>query len=248
MTAETRVAGSESPGVVAAGGPPLRATRLDAGTEVESLLAALGSATIAGVDEVGRGAWAGPLTVGIAVASPRALRRLPKGIRDSKELSAVQREELFAPVSKALLGHATGHATPEECDLLGLTAAQRLATGRAFDALGEMPEAIIVDGPIDFSQSGAVCVVDGDRLCVLVAAASVLAKVTRDRLMVAAADEHAGYGFERNKGYATFEHRVAVGRLGLTPIHRTTWAVAPIGAEVPFECETKKEEPYRDQL
>jgi len=225
-----------------------RPVRVDAGTEVESLLAALGSATIAGVDEVGRGAWAGPLTVGVAVASARALRRLPKGIRDSKELSAVQREELFAPVSKSLLAHSTGHATPDECDRLGLTLAQRLATERAFAALSMTPDAIIVDGPIDFSQSGAVCVVDGDRLCVLVAAASVLAKVTRDRLMVQAADEHSSYGFERNKGYATLEHRVAVGRFGLTPIHRATWAVSPIEAESSSEELTKKEQPDRDQL
>ena len=206
-----------------------RVAREDAGSEVESLLAALGCATIAGVDEVGRGAWAGPLTVGVAVAAGRGLRRLPGGIQDSKQLTAAQREELYRPVSKALLGHATGHATPEECDRLGLTSAQRLATQRAFGALPKRPDAVIMDGPIDFTEEGgAVCVIDGDRLCVLVAAASVLAKVTRDRLMIELADQYAGYGFERNKGYASLEHRVAVGRLGLTAIHRATWAVNPV--------------------
>lgn len=199
---------------------------------METLLAALGCATIAGVDEVGRGAWAGPLTVGVAVASARALVGLPKGIRDSKELSSLQREALFDPVAEALLDHATGHASSVECDALGLTAAQRLATQRAFDALSTAPEAVIVDGPNDFSHRGdAVCVIDGDRLCVLVAAASVLAKVTRDRLMVDSANDYGGYGFERNKGYASFEHRVAVGRLGLSAIHRRTWSVMPVDAE-----------------
>ena len=209
--------------------PAVRPSAADAGTEVESLLAAAGCETIAGVDEVGRGAWAGPLTVGVAVAAADLLIRLPSGIRDSKALSPEQRKELVAPIAGALLAHAFGHATPAECDRLGMTAAQRLATARALASVGCEPDAVILDGPNDFTGGGrAVCVVDGDRLCVLVAAASVLAKVRRDSIMIRAGSKYPGYSLERNKGYASLEHRIAVGRLGLTRIHRQSWAVMPL--------------------
>jgi ribonuclease HII len=199
---------------------------VDAGFEIESLLAASGCSTIAGIDEVGRGAWAGPLTVGVAVMTARRLGRLPAGLRDSKLLAAEQRQQLFRPVCRSLLQHAIGHASPNECDELGMVAAQRLATRRALDSLVGVPDAVIFDGPYDFTDGGeAVCVVDADRLCAVVAAASVLAKVTRDALMVEASADFPGYSFEHNKGYASPEHRLAVSRLGKTSIHRMSWAV-----------------------
>ncbi len=212
-----------------AGGSFAAVARRDAGTEVERRLVAGGCRTVAGVDEVGRGAWAGPLTVGVAVVSGDLLGGFPAGVRDSKLLSPRRREELFEPLKKHLFRHALGHAGPEECDRLGMAAAQRLAAWRALEMLGVVPDGIIVDGPRDFTgRADAVCIVGADRLCAVVAAASILAKVTRDRLMTAAAETHPGYGFERNKGYASVEHRLAVARLGTTPIHRRTWSVAPV--------------------
>ncbi|HXZ82510.1 MAG TPA: ribonuclease HII [Acidimicrobiales bacterium] len=201
----------------------------DAGVEVERQLVAAGCRTVAGIDEVGRGAWAGPLTVCVAVVSRDSLETFPAGVRDSKLLSPRQREGLLAPVLRHLCCHAIGHASAVECDDLGMAAALRLAARRALEGLDVSPDGIIVDGPRNFTgRSGAVSVVRADRLCAVVAAASILAKVTRDRLMTAAAEIHPGYGFERNKGYASIEHRLAVARLGTTPIHRLTWSVKPV--------------------
>jgi len=202
----------------------------DAGFEVEMRLIAAGCRMVAGIDEVGRGAWAGPLTVGVAVVTEECFARFPAGVRDSKLLTPRQRERLFAPLSQHVLCHAFGNASAAECDRLGMVVAQRLAAARALDGLGVVPDGIIVDGPRDFTgRAGAVSIVKADRRCAVVAAASILAKVTRDRLMAAAAEIHPGYGFERNKGYASVEHRLAVARLGTTPIHRMTWSVAPVG-------------------
>ncbi len=193
-------------------------------------LIAAGCRTVAGIDEVGRGAWAGPLTVAVAVVTRERLARFPAGVRDSKLLSPRRREQLFGPLCEQVLCHAIGHASAEECDRLGMVAAQRLAASRAFEGLDVVPDGLIVDGPRDFTgRPGAVSIVRADRLCVVVAAASILAKVTRDRLMTAAAETHPGYGFERNKGYASVEHRLAVARLGTTSIHRMTWSVAAVG-------------------
>lgn len=204
--------------------------RPDAGVETEGRLVAAGCRTVAGIDEVGRGAWAGPLTVGVAVVTGDRLGGFPPGVRDSKLLSSRQRLQFYEPIARHVLDHAIGHASAVECDSLGMVAAQRLAADRALAALDVEPDAIIVDGPRDFTGlPGAVTIVGADRLCAVVAAASILAKVTRDRLMVEAAATHPGYGFERNKGYASLEHRLAVARLGMTPIHRLSWSVAAVG-------------------
>jgi len=202
----------------------------EAGFEVEMRLIAAGCQMVAGIDEVGRGAWAGPLTVGVAVVTEECLAGFPAGVRDSKLLTPRQREQLFEPLSQHVLCHAFGNASAAECDRLGMVVAQRLAAARALDELGVVPDGIIVDGLRDFTgRAGAVSIVKADRRCAVVATASILAKVTRDRMMVAASGIHPGYGFERNKGYASVEHRLAVARLGTTPIHRLTWSVAPVG-------------------
>jgi ribonuclease HII len=199
------------------------------GTGTERALLAGGCATVAGIDEVGRGAWAGPVSVGVAVVTLGTLSCLPEGVRDSKLLTERAREALFAPLAAALTAYAVGHASAQECDALGLTAAQRLAADRALDSLGQVPAALIVDGRYDYTGRGALPLVGADRRSLVVAAASVLAKVTRDRLMAAAAERHPGYGFERNKGYPSAEHRRAVARLGLTSLHRRTWSVGVTG-------------------
>jgi ribonuclease HII len=210
--------------VIEAVAPPRAVT--EPTTEVEENLLSGSCRVIVGVDEVGRGAWAGPLTVGAAAVGRAELFALPPGVRDSKMLTSLQRSALYGPISAAVRAYAFGHATPRECDLLGLTAALRLAARRALGALRTDFDAVIIDGPIDYTETNARCVVDGDATCALVAAASVLAKVTRDEWMIDAAIDYPGYFFECNKGYTTAAHRAAVARIGLSYIHRISWNVA----------------------
>lgn len=190
-------------------------------------LFAEGCEWVGGLDEVGRGAWAGPVAVGVAAVRLEHLVRAPKGIRDSKLLAEPAREALFDPLVRWCPTYAVGEASPEECDELGMTAAQGLAARRAFERLGVELDALVVDGSFDYTgHPRARPLVDADATCTLVAAASVLAKVTRDRVMIAHDEAFPGYGFPRNKGYVSPEHRRAVASLGLSPLHRRSWSVA----------------------
>lgn len=196
---------------------------------VDELFAA-GCRLVAGLDEVGRGAWAGPVAVGVAVCSPEGRQGAPAGVRDSKLLAPRAREAIFGPVSSWCADFALGEASPGECDELGMTAAQALAARRALEQLGCEPDAIVVDGRHEYTgHPAATAVVGADTSCTIVAAASILAKVSRDRTMVGYDATFPGYGFARNKGYASSEHRLAVARLGFTPLHRRSFAVR-IGA------------------
>lgn len=180
-----------------------------------------GADVVAGLDEVGRGAWAGPIAVGAAVL-PRD-RRVYK-VRDSKMLTGAEREALFDRVAGWCRAWAVGMASPAECDDLGMSGAQRLAARRALDGLGVAPDRMLVDGPWDFVGGGAVeGIVGGDATCLSIAAASILAKVTRDRLMRAEAGCYPAYGFEGNKGYPSPDHRAALHWLGPSAIHRRSW-------------------------
>jgi len=217
---------------------------------------------------VGRGAWAGPLSVGVAVLC-ESPRRIPTGLRDSKQLTEGVREAIFDRVAAWCAGWAVGHAGPEECDRLGMTAALRLATRRALAQLSPdlVPDAVVLDGTFDFvspreapqffdAEGGvdpdAVCggpgdndaatwappvetVVGGDARCASVAAASVLAKVTRDRIMRATADSYPAFDFERNKGYPSPAHQRALCGYGLSAVHRRSWAFADY---LPWELTT----------
>ncbi|HEY5273080.1 MAG TPA: ribonuclease HII [Acidimicrobiales bacterium] len=200
---------------------------LPTNAEEESLFS-LGACTVAGVDEVGRGAWAGPVSVGVVVVTRESIGDLPPGVADSKLLSPAVRERLFAPLSLAVAAYAVGHASAAECDELGMTKAQGLATARAFEQLALEVDAVIVDGKTDFTGRDHVrAIVGADRSCVAVAAASVLAKVTRDRMMIELAPRYPGYAFEQNKGYPSPNHRAGLSRLGLSEQHRASWSFAP---------------------
>jgi len=174
------------------------------------------------MDEVGRGAWAGPLTVG-AVIVPTD-RRVYK-IRDSKMLTESEREALRDRIVDWAPHWAVGHASHAECDELGMSDAQRLAARRALDALGVDPDRILLDGKWDFVGDGrSKTIVRGDQSSLSIAAASIVAKVTRDRLMRAASGSFPMFGFEANKGYPCPLHKAALQGYGPSSIHRRSWA------------------------
>jgi ribonuclease HII len=193
------------------------------------------------MDEVGRGAWAGPVSVGVAVVrSGGGDGPLPVWLRDSKMLSERRRESTFDEVARWCARWSVGHASPAECDEWGMVAALRLAAGRALAGLDLVPDALLLDGPYDFLRppvpplgpSAAGCpvlpgtvvpVTGGDAGCASIAAASVLAKVVRDRMMRAEAPSFPAYSFEQNKGYPSPVHQIALRGYGLTSIHRRSW-------------------------
>jgi len=180
-----------------------------------------GADVVVGVDEVGRGAWAGPLSVGAAVLpqDKRVYR-----VRDSKMLTEVERERLFDRIAGWCRAWAVGHATQEECDTLGMSEAQRLAARRAIAGLGLTPDHVLVDGRWDFVGLGNTQkLVKGDAKCLSIAAASILAKVTRDRMMRLESEHFPGYDFDLNKGYPCPRHKMALKAWGPTSIHRRTW-------------------------
>jgi ribonuclease HII len=224
---------------------------------------------VAGMDEVGRGAWAGPVSVGVAVAVPSIRSSsLPAWLRDSKQLAEQRREGVFDEVARWCADGAVGHASAAECDRWGMTAALRLAAYRALGSLELRPHAIVVDGPMDLLRARALpedrleaclrCfgtpipavdemlslppvdlpdivlpVIDADQTCAVVAAASVLAKVVRDRIMRSEAQHFPAYDFDRNKGYPSPTHQIALRGYGLSAIHRRSWAFVddlPFGA------------------
>ncbi|MCZ2527269.1 ribonuclease HII [Streptomyces sp. SCUT-3] len=188
-----------------------------------SLRATCGAKVVAGVDEVGRGAWAGPVTVCAAVTG---LRRPPAGLTDSKLLTPRRRVELAAELEDWVDAHALGHASPQEIDEMGMTAALRLAAVRALEALPVRPDAVVLDGKHDYLGDPwrVRTVVKGDRSCVCVAAASVLAKVRRDAMMAELGLEHVSFAFGDNAGYPSPVHRAALEELGPTPHHRLSWS------------------------
>ena len=178
---------------------------------------------VVGIDEVGRGAWAGPLTVGAAVL-PRD-RRL-NGIRDSKMLTERDRERLFTRVAGWCENWGVGHASQDECDELGMAEAQRVATRRALELLPVRPDAAIVDGSWDFVSPQVAHVqrvIKADARCLVVSAASILAKVTRDRQMREHAEHYPPWSFDTNKGYPCATHLAALQAWGPSPIHRRSW-------------------------
>ncbi|HSF85610.1 MAG TPA: ribonuclease HII [Acidimicrobiia bacterium] len=176
---------------------------------------------VVGMDEVGRGAWAGPISVGVALV-PRD-RRVYK-VRDSKMLTEAEREALFARLDAWCTAWAVGHASHHECDELGMADAQRLAATRALDQLDFEPDRVLLDGNWDFVGRGTTRkIVRGDRTSLSISAASILAKVTRDRIMRELAPHYPYYVFEANKGYPGPRHKAALQHWGPSTIHRRSW-------------------------
>lgn len=183
-----------------------------------------GDRLVCGIDEVGRGAWAGPTTVAAVIPPPTHLR----GVRDSKMLSRAQRERAAVDVRKWAVAIGVGHASHLECDELGMTRALRLAGERALDELaaqGHEPDRIILDGNHNYLGLGdrVTTIIKGDVTSLAVAAASVVAKVTRDRLMREEAEHFPPYGFESNVGYPAPVHKAALAAYGPSAIHRRSW-------------------------
>ncbi|MEQ9054789.1 MAG: ribonuclease HII [Roseovarius confluentis] len=180
-----------------------------------------GARLIAGVDEVGRGPLAGPVTAAAVVLDPT---RIPEGLNDSKVLTAKVRDRLFDQIL-AVADVSVAHATVEEIDRLNILYSSHLAMCRAVAGLRTAPCMALVDGnmiPRDLTCN-AVALIGGDGRSVSVAAASIVAKVVRDRIMVDLAQQHPGYGWEKNAGYPTKTHREALLALGVTPHHRRSF-------------------------
>ncbi|MFI7587757.1 ribonuclease HII [Spongisporangium articulatum] len=252
--------------------------------EERRLLRDGGHRLLAAVDEVGRGALAGPVTVGVVLID-EATRSAPSGVRDSKLLTPAARQALVPKLRRWAPRHAVGHAEPAEIDRFGIIAALRLAARRALAALPEAPDCVLLDGShdwlsvpvtvlpeperpvqvealfdlppeaarlgpvapaIDLRAGGAqldlsavretpdlpgafaapvVTRVKADMRCAAVAAASVLAKVERDAIMVELAGRHPEYAWHENKGYSAPEHIEALRRFGATPLHRRSWSL-----------------------
>ncbi|KIT15131.1 ribonuclease HII [Jannaschia aquimarina] len=180
-----------------------------------------GARFVVGVDEVGRGPWAGPVVAGAV-----CLRgEVPPGLNDSKKLTAKRRVAL-APLIEDIAHHAIGEASVEEIDALGIRKATHLAMERAVAALGVSPDHLLIDGNDRPSWASVSCqtIVGGDGVSASIAAASVLAKTWRDRGMVILAQQYPGYGWDRNMGYGTAEHREGLKCHGVTPHHRRSFA------------------------
>ncbi|MFB2585961.1 ribonuclease HII [Herbiconiux liukaitaii] len=192
------------------------------------------SGLVIGCDEVGRGALAGPVAVGLCVIDVRRTRSVPAGLRDSKMLSEPRREELAPIAASWSLASAVGYASAEEIDRLGISACLGLAGKRALTDLHAagvdvMAATIILDGHWDWLSPALTTPlsirtqVKADRDCASVAAASVISKVARDRLMIGHDPAHPHYGWVRNKGYASEQHRDALLERGASELHRHTW-------------------------
>jgi ribonuclease HII len=176
---------------------------------------------VAGVDEVGRGPLAGPVLAAAVILNPEDI---PDGLNDSKQLSAKKREAIYPEI----LGRAivsVGQASVEEIDEINILQASHLAMLRAVSGLSERPDHVLVDGRmipkgLNLTATG---VVKGDTKSLSIAAASIVAKIRRDQIMVGLAQQFPGYGWETNMGYPSKSHRLALGKLGVTPHHRRSF-------------------------
>jgi len=189
--------------------------------ELESAELVLAGGPICGIDEAGRGPWAGPVVAAAVVLDPD---RIPHGIDDSKALDPDERERLYHRIISTAIAVGVGIGDVDRIERDNILAATLWAMGEAVKTLSCRPRLALVDGNrAPRLPCHTRTIVKGDAKCLSIAAASIIAKVTRDRIMIELARELPGYGFERHKGYGTPEHRAALIRLGLTPHHRRSW-------------------------
>ncbi|MCA6288498.1 ribonuclease HII [Phenylobacterium sp.] len=192
------------------------------GTGPDYALEAASPAPVCGVDEAGRGPWAGPVSAAAVILAPD---RIPVGLDDSKALTERRREALEAEVKAAALAWGVGFASVEEIDAMNILKATGLAMRRAVEALSPAPAFILVDGSYRFDLPAPVRpVVKGDSLSVSIAAASILAKTARDRVMLELDRDWPDYGFAAHKGYHSSVHVEALRRFGPCPAHRRSFA------------------------
>ena len=184
---------------------------------------------IAGLDEAGRGALAGPVAVGAVILpnDPAFLFSTLNGVRDSKQMTPLERESLAPRIQETALTWSVGFASAQEIDTLGIVPATRLAALRALQGLSLTPHYLLTDFRLELPQLDLpqTALVHGDALCLSIAAASVLAKTARDELMRELDSQYQGYGLGKHKGYGTQLHRLAMKRMGISPIHRKTFQV-----------------------
>jgi ribonuclease HII len=185
---------------------------------------------VAGLDEAGRGALAGPVAAAAVILPtsphlPQALR----GVRDSKQMTPNQRGRWTAQIKSVALGWQVGFASALEIDTLGIVHATRLAALRALEGLGLFPEYLLTDFRLELPEldTPQTALVKGDQKSLSIAAASVLAKTARDAVLCELEFEYPGYGLERHKGYGTAVHRAAIRRLGFSAIHRKSFKCKP---------------------
>ena len=188
---------------------------------------------VAGLDEAGRGALAGPVCVGAVILpddNPHLLRTL-SGVRDSKQLTPRKRDQLAPRIKEIARAWGLGFASADEIDALGIVPATRLAASRALEAMSFLPDFLLTDfrlelPELDVSQSALV---KGDQRSLSIASASILAKTARDKLIVELDTQYPQYGFARHKGYGTLAHRSMIAKLGFSPIHRKTFRIKNSG-------------------
>ena len=184
---------------------------------------------IAGLDEAGRGALAGPVCVGAVILPhnhPRLLRAL-SGVNDSKQLTPRQRSELAPTIQKTAIAHGVGFASAEEIDQLGIVPATRLAASRALEALHIFPQFLLTDFRLELHELDLpqTAIVKGDARSLSIACASILAKTARDTLMLELGNEFPEYKFASHKGYGTALHRQTILKHGHSPVHRKTFQI-----------------------
>jgi ribonuclease HII len=200
--------------------------KVSARRNIENALHRYGFVAVAGVDEVGRGCLAGPVMAGAVVLDPH--RRID-GLADSKTCTLAQRERLYDEISRKSIAWSVVSVDPDEIDRINIHQATLQAMRRAVLSLAPLPDAVLVDAfripSLPMAQRG---VIGGDRRSSAIAAASIVAKVTRDRLMQVLHDADPRYGFDRHKGYATADHLSAVARFGYSPQHRRSFRPATL--------------------
>jgi ribonuclease HII len=203
--------------------------RVNPNTFFETQLWKSGLLHVAGLDEAGRGALAGPVAVGAVILPNRKARlsRTLAGVRDSKQMTPLERETLAPRIKEIALTWNVGFASSDEIDSQGIVCATRLAALRTLDGLSLLPQYLLTDFRLELPQLDIpqTALVKGDALCLSIAAASVLAKTARDELMCELDICYQGYGLGKHKGYGTQSHRSALERLGFSAIHRKSFQV-----------------------